>query len=139
MEITKIRDNITVINDSYNASYDSVKAVLEYLSKTNLARKIAVLGDMLELGEYTKQLHEKVGEEVVKNNIDILITVGNHSKYISKKARDLGMKEIYDCENNEEATEILNKIIKPQDTIVLKASNAMKLGKILESLKNDQL
>ena len=136
MEITKIRDNITVINDSYNASYDSVKAVLEYLAKTNLARKIAVLGDMLELGEYTKQLHEKVGEEVVKNNIDILITVGNYSKYISKKARDLGMKEIYDCENNEEATEILNKIIKPQDTIVLKASNSMKLGKILESLKN---
>ena len=135
MEITKIKDDITVINDSYNASYDSVKAVLEYLSTIKANRKIAILGDMLELGEYTKELHQKVGEEVVKNKIDILITVGEYSKDISKKARELHMNEIYECENKEEATEKIKDIMRSGDAIVLKASNAMKLGEILENLK----
>ncbi len=75
MEIFETKDKIKVINDSYNASYDSMKAGLEYLSKINAKRKIAVLGDMLELGDFSKELHEKVGEEVYKNKIDILITV----------------------------------------------------------------
>ena len=135
MEITKIKDDITVINDSYNASYDSVKAVLEYLSTIKANRKIAILGDMLELGEYTKELHQKVGEEVVKNKIDILITVGEYSKDISKKARELHMNEIYECKNKEEATEKIKDIMRSGDAIVLKASNAMKLGEILENLK----
>ena len=90
---------------------------------------------MLELGEYTKELHQKVGEEVVKNKIDILITVGEYSKDISKKARELHMNEIYECENKEEATEKIKDIMRSGDAIVLKASNAMKLGEILENLK----
>lgn len=74
MEIIEKENNVRVISDCYNASYDSMKAALEFLGKTNSKRKIAILGDMLELGEFSRGLHEKVGEEVVKNNIDILIT-----------------------------------------------------------------
>lgn len=135
MEINKIRNDITVINDTYNASYDSMKAVLEYLSQFKQNRKIAVLGNMFELGEYSKELHQKVGEEVVKNNIDILITVGSEAKNIYEKAKELNMKEIYSCENIIEATEILKKVMKSKDVIVLKASNAMKLGNILNDIK----
>lgn len=74
MEIIEKGNNVRVISDCYNASYDSMKAALEFLGKTNSSKKIAILGDMLELGEFSKELHEKVGEEVIKNNIDILIT-----------------------------------------------------------------
>ena len=59
MEIETIKNNIKVINDSYNASYDSMKAALEVMQNTEAPRKIAILGDMLELGEYSKELHEK--------------------------------------------------------------------------------
>lgn len=135
MDIEKIENNVTVINDSYNASYDSMKAALEVLGKTTSNKKIAVLGDMLELGSYEKELHEKVGEEVVKNHIDVLITVGPRAKSISKKAKELGMTEIYQCENNEEGAKILKNIISQNDAILLKAANAMKLGEILEKLK----
>ncbi len=73
MEIIKIKEDVTVINDSYNASYDSIKASLEYLKALKGSRKIAVLGDMLELGSFAEELHAKVGDEVAKNNIDILV------------------------------------------------------------------
>ncbi|MBO5412974.1 MAG: UDP-N-acetylmuramoyl-tripeptide--D-alanyl-D-alanine ligase, partial [Clostridia bacterium] len=83
MDITKLENGVTIINDCYNANFDSMKAALEYLGKIQDRRKIAVLGDMLELGDYSKKLHEMVGIEVAKNNIDILITVGNDAKYIA--------------------------------------------------------
>ena len=78
-ELTKNRmvilekNGVKIINDSYNASYDSMKAGLEILSKMSSKRRIAVLGDMLELGDFSKDLHEKVGDEVLKNKIDFLI------------------------------------------------------------------
>ena len=80
MEMFTNDKGILVINDCYNANYDSMKAAIEYLAKLPNKRKIAILGDMLELGEYSKQLHEKVGEEINKNKIDVLITVGEMSK-----------------------------------------------------------
>lgn len=75
MEILKNRQGATIINDCYNASFDSMKASLEVLSKMEGKRKIAVLGDILEVGEYSRKIHEDVGNEVSKNSIDILITV----------------------------------------------------------------
>ena len=73
MDITELKNGVTIINDSYNASFESMQASLKYLGALKNNRKVAVLGDMLELGEFSKELHEKVGNEVVKNNIDILI------------------------------------------------------------------
>jgi len=134
MNIQKIENDITIINDSYNANYDSVKAALEVLNNTKSARKIAVLGDMLELGEFSKELHHKAGEEVVKNNADILITVGENAEYIAEKAKELGMSNIYICKDNNEASEILNHIINKGDAVLIKGSRDMKLKEILEKL-----
>lgn len=133
MEIVK-KDEITIINDSYNASYDSMKAGLEYLKNVTGKRKIAVLGDMLELGEFSKELHEKVGEEVAKNNIDILITVGNYAKYIASKAKDLGENNVNIYDTNKDASNYLKSVLKPGDVILLKASNSMKFGEIFEAI-----
>jgi len=137
MDIIKTNSNITIINDTYNASYDSMKAAIDYLGRQNNKRKIAVLGDMLELGEFSKEMHEKVGEEVFKNNVNILLTVGENSKYIANKAVEIGFKKenVFMCNNNEETINILKEILKSDDIVLVKASNSMKLGEIVEEIK----
>ena len=134
LDIQKTKDGHTIINDCYNANYDSMKSSLEYLNRCEGKRKIAILGDMLELGDYAKELHEKVGIEVAKNNIDILITVGKEAKNIANKAQQNGVKQVYICENNKEAIEKIRKIIKKEDTILVKASNSMHFKEIVDSL-----
>ena len=136
MDFKNVRNNIIVLADYYNASYDSVKSALEVIKTYDSKRKIAVLGDMLELGDFAKKLHEDVGEEVYKNNIDVLITVGTLAKNIAKKASECGVKNIYECENNKEAIDILNKTIGENDLVLLKASNAMNFEEIMKALEN---
>lgn len=133
MEIVKTK-GMKIINDSYNASYDSMKSGLEALKNSEETRKIAVLGDMLELGDFAQELHEKVGEEVAKNNIDILVTVGTNAKYIAQRAQELGVKEIKMCENNNEAINYLKHTLAKGDAVLLKASNSMKFGEIFEAI-----
>ena len=136
MQVEKSSNGVTIINDAYNANLDSMKASIKYLGNMNVVNKIAVLGDMLELGDFTKDLHEMVGEEVQKNKIDILITVGEHSKNIARKAKECGMDKdnIYICENNEEAIQIIKKIAKKGDAVLLKASNSMNFEQIFKKI-----
>ena len=133
MEKFKIKDNVTIISDCYNASLEAVKGSLETLSNYK-DRKIAVLGDMLELGEYSEEIHREVGKIVEKNKIDILITVGNMSRYIALEANK-GLKEVYTFDNNLEAIECLKQIVKSNDNILIKASNSMKFIEIVDALK----
>jgi len=135
MDISTLKNNISIINDSYNANYDSMKAALEYLGNLKDKRKIAVLGDMLELGEYSKELHEKVGKEVVNNKIDILITVGQEAVNIAKEAEGK-INKIIVCNSNQQAIEKINEIKKENDCILLKASNGMHFGEILEGIQD---
>ena len=132
METVTTKKGMFLIKDCYNANYDSMKAAIEYLSKLRNSRKIAVLGDMLELGEYSKNLHEMVGEEVKNNNIDILITVGKEAKNIAQKAN---IKETYICESNLEAEKVLKKLLKKGDAVLVKASNGMKFIDICEFIE----
>ena len=136
MEILKNKNNITIINDCYNASYESVKAALEYLSSISANRKIAVLGDVLELGEFSKQMHQKMGEEVINNKIDILVTVGKEAKAIVELVKDKSKKiEVYSYDNNIDASNLLKDIMKENDIILVKASNGMHFEEIVESIK----
>lgn len=138
MDITKLKNGVTIINDSYNASFESMQASLKYLKETNAKRKIAVLGDMLELGKYTKELHEKVGEEVEKQNIDILICSGENAKYIEEAAKKTGMLEskIFYFDSNEKIEKFIKENWKNGDCILLKASNGMKFFEIANNLIN---
>lgn len=139
MDITKLENGVKIINDAYNASVESMQASLKYLSKFKENRKIAVLGDMLELGEYAQNLHEQVGEEVYKNKVDILMCQGDKAKYIVKKARELGMLEenIYYFQNQSDLEHKLKHTIKKGDVILFKASNGMRFFDIAEKIKND--
>ena len=136
MDISELKNGVTIINDSYNASFESMQASLKYLSGLKNDRKIAVLGDMFELGEYSKELHEKVGKEVVENNIDVLISCGENAKYIVEAAKDSGMnkKYIYYFEDINEIQEFIKQIWKNGDAILFKASNGMKFFEIVEDL-----
>lgn len=138
MEVVKIKDNVTVINDAYNASYDSMKPALEYLSELPTNRKIAVLGDMFELGEFSEEIHRKVGIEVVTHKIDILVTVGKLAKYIAEEAKYLRMPEenIISLETTEEASKYLNKILQKDDAVLLKAAHGMHFSEIFKSIKD---
>ena len=132
------KDNITIINDCYNASLDSMKASIEYLKSQNAngGRKIAILGDMLELGDFSKELHEKVGKVVAENEIDILITVGEEAKYIAKAAICSGMNEklVYKYKSNLEAIEKMKSLMKDNDVVLVKASNGMNFKQIVEAI-----
>ena len=131
MDIRKLKNGATLINDSYNASYESMKASIEYLAKYPGKRKIAVLGDMFELGEYSIGLHEKVGKEVAKNNIDIIICSGKNAKYIINENQQI---ENYYFENNEEILKKLQQILSDGDVVLVKASNGMKFYEICQKL-----
>ncbi|MBE6157062.1 MAG: UDP-N-acetylmuramoyl-tripeptide--D-alanyl-D-alanine ligase [Firmicutes bacterium] len=136
MQIENI-NNITIINDCYNANLDSMSSAINYLGSLKDFRTIAVLGDMLELGDYEEELHRKVGKVIKENNIDILVTIGNASKYIKDEAIKLGynINNIFSFDNNEEGINKLKNIIKENDAILIKASNGMNFIEIYNGLK----
>ena len=136
MEIIKNSNNVTIISDCYNASYESVKAALEYVSSLKSNRKIAVLGDVLELGEFSKQMHQKMGEEVVNNNIDILVTVGKEAKIIASTVKDKSKNtDVYSFDKNQDASDLIKAQMKENDVILVKASNGMHFEEIVETIK----
>ena len=136
MDITELKNGVTIINDSYNASFESMQASLKYLSGLNAKRKIAVLGDMFELGEYSKELHEKVGKEVVKNKIDILVCCGDSAKYIVNMAEKEGMpkEKVFYFDNKEQIEKFIRENAQNGDSVLFKASNGMKFFNIVENL-----
>ena len=134
MDIVELKNGIKIINDAYNASLESMTASLKVLSEFK-ERKIAVLGDMFELGDFSEELHKKVGKEVIKNNIDILIACGENARYIADVARESANKEkVYCLRKTEEIKPLLEKIVKNNDVILFKASNGMKFYKIAEEV-----
>ena len=137
MEVDKIKDNITVINDAYNASYDSMKAAIEYLQNLPGNRKIAVLGDMFELGEFAEEIHRKVGIEVFTHKIDVLVTVGELAKYIADEVKYLGMpkEKVIAVDTTKEAVEYLNKNLAKDDVVLLKAAHGMNFAEIYNGIK----
>ena len=138
MEIIKCKNGVTIINDTYNANYESMKAGLEYLHSVNGNRKIAILGDMLNLGDYETELHEKIGEEVIKSEVSVLITVGEASQNIAKRALEIGEIAniiIHECKTNEEAIKFAKEELKQGDIVLVKASNAMHFDEIVEKIQ----
>jgi UDP-N-acetylmuramoyl-tripeptide--D-alanyl-D-alanine ligase len=128
--------NITILDDSYNANPQSMRAALEVLSGARGEYKIAVLGDMLELGVLAPTLHEGIGLYLARAGIDSLVAVGQMAAYIAAGARSAGMEQVFHCETKEEALPILEQLVKDQSTILVKASRGMQMEQITEHLKS---
>lgn len=131
-DIIELKDHIQLIDGTYNANVDSMKAGIDVLSGYR-SRKIAVLADMLELGEYEEKLHREVGRYLVDKKIDMVITVGKASRYIDDEVKNQ-LRAIH-CENNDEVKELLLKEIHEDDVLLIKGSNSMKLKEVVEYLK----
>lgn len=134
MDVIELRNNITLIDGTYNASEDSMKSSLDVLAAYS-RRKIAVLADMLELGEFSELLHRNVGKHAAIKNIDLLIVVGNEAKYIASGAKEAGMNNIYYCKDNKEVINYLGNNLCSNDVVLLKGSNGMNLKDVVAQIK----
>jgi UDP-N-acetylmuramoyl-tripeptide--D-alanyl-D-alanine ligase len=130
---------ITVINDTYNASPQSVKAALDVLGELVAERKIAVLGDMLELGEWASSAHKEVGGYAVGKKADYIITVGQRALDIAKGAIDAGMspERTASFMSNAETLDYLKKVLRSGDTVLVKGSRGMKMEEIVWALTGE--
>lgn len=126
------KNGVTVIADCYNASLDSQKAALNVLAEYPAKRRIAVLGDMLELGDFSKEAHKRVGEYAAEKNLDLLFCYGEASKEIANGAGDsIETKHFLDKKALEMA---LLETLRAGDAVLFKASRGMKLEEIIENL-----
>lgn len=136
-KIIELENRFRVIDDTYNASPDSMRASLDVLCHIETTgRRVAVLGDMFELGENSENYHYQVGEYLAGLPIDELIVVGDHARMIRKAVEDSGKKiKLCTFTENEEVAMYLIGTLLPEDIVLLKGSNGMKMWEILEVLQ----
>ncbi len=138
MEILKGKKNTTIINDTYNASPESVMALLSSIKENPVfanKRKIAILADMLELGDYSAKTHRKIGGFLAKNNFNALFCFGKEAHNIYQSAKENGLEEVFCFKNKKELSQSLKNYIKENDLLVFKASRGMALEEVVEKMK----
>lgn len=139
MNVIKGIKNSTIIDDTYNASPASVLAALQTLKDIESRRKIAVLGDMLELGEETEKSHALMGEKFFQIAGDIFIGVGERMKFAEEELirKNFKKENIFHFASPTEAGEKLQNIIKPGDLILVKGSQGMRMEKVVEEVMEE--
>lgn len=138
MELVHLRD-VRVINDSYNANPVSMQGALETLREMETpGRRIAVLADMLELGEKAADFHRGVGKRAVELGVDLLLVVGKLARQIAQGAREAGMNQnkVEVFENNQQLGHYLLENLKGGDLVLVKGSRRMKTEEVVISLKS---
>ena len=127
------RDGLTIIDDCYNENPVSMKAALDLLALAT-TRKIAILGDMGELGDDKEKMHEEVGAYASTRSIDVLVCIGELCTYMRDACNSKNIKVFYFRTPNQEIVELKN-IIEKNDTVLVKASRFMGLESIVKSLQ----
>jgi len=130
MNVEKLDGGITLYNDAYNANPQSMKAALGILANAPAARKVAVVGDMLELEPFAEKLHRQVGEFAAELPIDTLVTVGTRAGWLAEAALEGGMEDVRPCTDKEEAKKVLAELVKPDTALLFKASRGMALEEL---------
>ena len=144
MEKKKFGKNI-IIDDSYNANYDSMKSGIEYIIKTYEKKYhiLLYLGDMLELGEWSEHYHRRIGKLINNSNVDVLYTTGQNTKYILEEIKnDKIIKNEFKSNNDNDIINIRNKVISDlnkykKSILYVKASRSIGLNKIVDSIINN--
>jgi UDP-N-acetylmuramoyl-tripeptide--D-alanyl-D-alanine ligase len=123
---------VAVIDDSYNASPAAVHAALAVLRDVP-GRRIAVLGDMLELGSFSADAHEAAGQDAARST-DALIGVGELARTMVDAARAAGLAEAHRASDAGEALVLLRRLQRPGDTILVKGSHSLALDRLADAL-----
>lgn len=142
MEVLTVASGVVVINDAYNANPTSMRAALDTLAAMKVSgRRVAVLGDMGELGSLSELAHLELGEYAAALELDALVVVGRKSRRIGEGARAAGAPgaSVRPCATPEEALEVLDDILRPGDAVLVKASRAMGLETVVEGLVNPRV
>ncbi|MGA2316920.1 MAG: UDP-N-acetylmuramoyl-tripeptide--D-alanyl-D-alanine ligase [Thermodesulfobacteriota bacterium] len=137
MEVVPLKGGETLINDAYNANPYSMELALETLVEAKgRGRAIAVLGDMLELGNFTKEAHQRIGQKVSELSIDFLLALGEEAPIVVESAIRHGfpMGKVRIVESHSEAISLLKQMIQNGDWILVKGSRRMAMEKIVEGL-----
>ena len=130
---------VRVLDDCYNANADSMRAALETLCELPLqGRRVAVLGDMAELGAHTGPAHVEIGQCAANLKIGQLFTVGKNSAATAQAARDGGLTRVIEFADVEAAVRAVKNFLKPGDVVLLKASRSSRLERIAETLKTEK-
>ncbi len=129
-------NQIRIIDDSYNASPDSMKSGIQVLLEMeNITRRIAVLADILELGELSYQCHYDVGTYIAEQKVDEVVTVGKEAAYIAKGVQDKNSGIVtHSFSSNQEAIQYLNGQLKPGDGMLVKGSRSMRTDEIVKAI-----
>ncbi|WP_404348983.1 UDP-N-acetylmuramoyl-tripeptide--D-alanyl-D-alanine ligase [Sutcliffiella horikoshii] len=136
-EVVETSGGWTVINDAYNASPTSMRAALDLLgSLDGYGKKIAVLGDMLELGDMEKTFHHEIGQYVKEKNVDYVFTFGALGMEIAKGAQEvMESSRVKPFMNKQELTRELLPLLESGDVVMVKGSRGMKLEEVIEGIK----
>jgi UDP-N-acetylmuramoyl-tripeptide--D-alanyl-D-alanine ligase len=139
MELISTKD-FKIINDAYNANPKSMKEAISTL-KGKGRRRVAILGDMLELGEPATSLHYDIGKFCFHCGLDVLVLIGEYASWVSKGAMDSGMegRNIFVYSTNKEALRDIPQIIKKGDVILVKGSRKMRLEEIVDFMREISL
>jgi UDP-N-acetylmuramoyl-tripeptide--D-alanyl-D-alanine ligase len=140
MRLLKGINNSLIIDDTYNSSPFACQSGLKTLGEIkNKGKKIAVLGDMLELGKHTEEAHRNIGK-FAKEIVDILVVVGSRAKTIKEGALEAGMnsKNIFEFNNSREAGEFLKTLVKKNDLLFIKGSQGVRMERAVEAILLDQ-
>ena len=132
-------NGVRVLDDSYNANADSTVAALETLCGLPLqGRRVAVLGDMAELGAHSVAAHAEVGRRAAELAVGQLFAVGKMAAVMAQAARDAGLMRVFEFAEVEAALNVVRSFVKPGDVVLLKASRAARLERIAEMLKAEK-
>jgi UDP-N-acetylmuramoyl-tripeptide--D-alanyl-D-alanine ligase len=131
---------VRVLEDCYNANADSMAAALETLCDLPLqGRRVAVLGDMAELGTQSEAAHAEIGRRAAELKIGQLFTVGKNSAVTARAARDAGLTRVIEFPDVESAVRAVKNFLKTGDVVLLKASRSSRLERIAETLRTEKL
>jgi UDP-N-acetylmuramoyl-tripeptide--D-alanyl-D-alanine ligase len=133
------RDNTFLLDDTYNASPASTRAALEVMGELMAPRKIAILGDMLELGSDTKEEHAALAPTIRESDIHVIVTVGEHMRALHERLLQEGFsrKQVLWLPDPLSAVEALVNIIRSDDLILIKGSQGMRMELVTEQLLVD--
>jgi UDP-N-acetylmuramoyl-tripeptide--D-alanyl-D-alanine ligase len=132
-------NGVRVIEDCYNANADSTLAALETLCGLPLqGRRVAVLGDMAELGASTEAAHQEIGKRCAELEIGQLFAVGKMAPVVGAAAREAGLARVFEFAEVEGAMKAVKNFVKPGDVVLFKASRAARLERIAETLKAEK-
>ena len=129
-------EGVTILNDCYNSNPDAAKAMLAYAALLPARRRIAVLGEMLELGEWSAALHREVGERAAELRIDLVVGVKGDASHLTDGAKDAGVEALF-FTTPEQAGEALLGLTKPGDLLLFKGSRGTRMELALERYKAD--